>query len=121
MSRKKKNTMKYRPKNEFRMNDSPIAKGHPAYIFGETETKYKSFGLTSNPSDRERKIKLPDNPNPKDNRSSYIRIKPVTANKKYYSKNTLDWQFSKDDMSIVRSLRKDYKKRVKQRNIKKKK
>ena len=111
--------MKYKVKDEFRINNSPSAKGHPAYIFGETETKYKSFGLTSNSSDKERKVKLPENPDP--NSNSYVRVKPVTANKKYYSQDTLNWKFTKDDYSIIRLLRKDYKKRVKNRNKKKKK
>ena len=120
MARKRRYTKKYTPKNEFRINNSPIAKGHPAYIFGETETKYKSFGLTTEPNDRQRKIRLKSNPNPTDKRISFLRIKPVTANKKYYSAPKSDWSFSKEDQAIVRHLKKDYKKRA-YRNKKKKK
>lgn len=122
MSRKKKTTKKYTPRNEFRRNNSPSASGHPAYVFGETEKSFKSFGLTSNPNDRERKIELPDNPNPsKRNERSFIRVKPVTVNKGRYSEKIDDWNFSKDDWSIVRHLRKDYKKRAYRSHKKKKK
>lgn len=112
MARKRKQTKKYIPRNEFRKNNSPSAVGHPAYIFGETKTKYKSFGLTTNADDRERKIELRHNPDAKSSEKSYIRVKPVTENKKYYSKSTLDWSFSKEDMPVVRHLKKDYKKRA---------
>ena len=121
MARKRTYTKKYIPKNEFRKNNSPSAIGHPAYIFGETKTKYKSFGLTSNPDDKERKIELRKNPDSKSTDKSYIRVKPVTENKKYYSQSILDWSFSKDDMSVVRHLKKDYKKRAYRKPKKKKK
>lgn len=120
--RKKKQSRKYIPKDEFRMNNSPIANGHPAYIFGETRDgkKYKSFGLTTEEKDKERKIKLPDNPESNNKKNSYIRVKPVTAKKNYYSKDTLKWNFSKKDRDIVRHLIKDYKKRAYRRKKKKK-
>lgn len=38
MARKRRYTKKYAPKNEFRINNSPVAKGHPAYIDKECET-----------------------------------------------------------------------------------
>ena len=97
--------------NEFRYNNSPSAKGHPAYVFGKTQKMYKSFGLTSNSKDRERKIKLPQNPEPNKNSDSFVRVKPVTHNQKYYSE-PLDWSFSKEDMGIIRHLIKDYKRRA---------
>ena len=120
MARKRRYTKKYKPKNEFRINNSPVAKGHPAYIFGETKTKYKSFGLTTEPKDPKRKICLQRNPDPTDKRISFIRVNPVTANKKCYSAPKSDWCFSKEDQAIVRHLKKDYKKRA-YRNKKKKK
>ena len=43
MSRKKTQTRKYKPKNEFRYNHSNTAQGHPDYIFGETNAgKYRN-------------------------------------------------------------------------------
>ena len=112
MARKRRYTKKYTPKNEFRINNSPVAKGHPAYVFGETKTKFKSFGLTTEARDRERKIRLSRNPDPSDKRDSFIRVKPVTANKKYYSAPKSDWSFGKVDQAVVRHLKKDYKKRA---------
>lgn len=120
MARKRRYTKKYTPKNEFRINNSPAAKGHPAYIFGETKASYKSFGLTSNEFDRERTIRLRANPDPRKTEPSFIRIKPVTTNKKYYSAPKSDWSFSKEDQAIVRHLKKDYKKRAYRRPKKKK-
>lgn len=121
MARKKKQTKKYAPRNEFRRNNSPSGMGHPAYVFGETEKSFKSFGLTTNPNDRERKIELPDNPDPNSQKKAYIRIKPVTINRERYSAETFDWRFSDEDMAIVRHLRKDYKRRAYRRQKKKKK
>ena len=110
MARKKKPTRKYKPKNEFRYNNSPTAKGHPNYVFGETDKKYKSFGITHSPSKNYNSVRLAVNPNPKDKTSAYIEVKPKTANKKYYSEPLKDFKFSKSDMSIIRQLIKRYKK-----------
>ena len=72
MARKRIYSKKNTPRNEFRKNNSPSAIGHPAYIFGETKSSYKSFGFTSNPDDRARKIKLQKNPDPNNEDYSYI-------------------------------------------------
>lgn len=110
MSRKKKQSRKYKPKNEFRTNNSPITKGHPNYVFGETNKKYKSFGITHSPSKNYTSVRLKTNPNPKDKTTAYVEVKPKTANKKYYSEPLPNWKFSKDDMSVIRHLIKKYKK-----------
>lgn len=110
MARKKKPTRKYKPKNEFRYNNSRSGKGHPNYVFGETENKYKSLGLTTHPKEKYHYIKLPDNPDKSDKRYSYVEVKPKTASKRYYSEPLNDFKFSKNDMSIIRQLIKRYKK-----------
>lgn len=119
MSRKKKSTKKYIPKNEFRRNHSPSSNGHPNYIFGETSKKYKSLSLTSNPNDRERKIELKHNPDPNSKDRSFVRVKPITTQKKYFDNDSLDWKFSVEDMGIIRLLIKDYKRRAYRRKKKK--
>jgi len=108
--RKNKQTRKYKPRDEFRYNNSPAAKGHPNYVFGETKLKYKSFGITHSPSKNYRYIRLNDNPNSNDKTTAYVEIQPKTANKRYYSEPLSGYKFSKDDMSIIRQLIKRYKK-----------
>ena len=120
MSRKKKPTKKYTPRNEFRWNNSPSARHHPAYVFGETGRNYKSLGLTTEPNDRERKIQLSHNPDSSSDVPSFVRVNPVTAHKEYYSE-PLEWEFSVEDRAIIRHLIKDYKRRAYRRPKKKKK
>lgn len=110
MSRKKKETRKYIPKNEFRYNNSPTASGHPHYVFGETKTHYKSLGLTTHPKDDYPHYKLTKNPNPKSNDESHLQLAIHSANKKYYDKPLKNWNFAKEDMPVVRHTIKKYKK-----------
>lgn len=110
MSRKKKPTRKYKPRNEFRINNSPLAEGHPHYVFGETNGKYKSLGLTSTPVKGIRHVKLKKNPEPNNKDDSYLQMRVHTAKKKYYTEPLSGWKFSKDDMAIVRHRTKQYKK-----------
>ena len=111
MGRKKKQTRKYRPRNEFRRNDSPLAGGHPHFVFGETNSgKLKSIGLTHNPDDEHRHYPLSKNPNPLDDKQSFLQDRVHTAKKKYYGESLPDWKFAKEDMSIVRHITKKYKK-----------
>ena len=114
MARKKKPTRKYQPCNEFRRNISASSQGHFDYVFGETETQYKSLGLTMHPS-REDKIPhypLTKNPNPNDERQSYLRLKPHGTNKKYLPDEGKqeEWHFAPEDMPVVRHTIKKYKK-----------
>lgn len=84
MSRKKKATRKYTPKNEFRHNNSKVVEGHFNYIFGETETHYKSLGVTTHPKQKFKHVKLKNNPNPNDNRDSFLQLQVLNTNKKYF-------------------------------------
>jgi len=108
--RRKKPTRKYKPRNEFRINDSPLAESHPHYIFGEINGKYKSLGLTTHPIDKVKKVKLKVNPKPGEIGDSYLQLRVHTAKTKYYSKKLRGWKFSKEDMPIVRHRIKEYKK-----------
>lgn len=112
MSWKKKPTRKYKPRNEFRYNNSNIASSHPHYIFGETANgNFKSLGLTTHPKKHIRHYPLSRNPNPNDTEKSYLQWKVHTASPKYYSDKPLKgWKFAKNDMAIVRHRIKEYKK-----------
>lgn len=112
MSRKKKETRKYTPKNEFRRNNSKEADGHYNYVFGETKTHYKSLGVTTHPKDEFKHVRLNSNPNPKDNRDSFLQLRVLNTNKKYFKDKEENWKFSKEDMPVVRHTIKDYKKRT---------
>ena len=110
MARKKKETRKYTPRNEFRYNDSPLAEGHPHYVFGEKNGKYKSLGLTTSPVEGIRHVKLSKNPEPNNQNDSYLQMRVHTAKKKYYDEPLKDWEFAKEDKPIVRHRIKEYKK-----------
>lgn len=109
MARKKKPSRKYTPRNEFRINYGPRAQDHPHYIFGETKTKYKSLGLTTEPKLEHPSTKLKRNPNPVDSSDSFLQFKVHTDKKEYYGKPLSGWSFSADDMPVVRHRIKKYK------------
>lgn len=110
MARKKKNTRKYTPRNEFRLNKSPKAQNHYNYVFGETKTHYKSIGLTTHPKDNIPHYKLTKNPEPNNNNDSHLQLKVLNTQKRYLSSIKVGWKFSKDDMPVVRLVIKRYKK-----------
>ena len=109
MARKRK-SRKYIPRNEFRYNNSPLASGHPHYVFGETKTRYKSLGLTTHPKPDIAHYELSKNPDPFDTDKSYLQFEVHSASKKYYNAPLLGWKFSKKDMPVVRHTIKKYKK-----------
>ena len=109
--RKNKQTRKYEPRDEFRVNYSKWANGHPNYIFGYKNGKYKSWGLTTEPNDPNPKIKLSKNPNPNDSTDSYLKLtKPFSGKTSYYGPLLENWSFADVDKSIVRHRKKQYKK-----------
>ena len=67
MPRKKKESRKYKPLNEFRFNHSQAANSHPHYIFGVKGIKYKSLPLTTTRPGNVSYYTLEKNPNPNDN------------------------------------------------------
>ena len=110
MAWKKRKTRKYIPRNEFRYNFSKHANGHPHYVFGETNTHYKSLGLTTTPKKEFPYYPLTRNPNPNDFEPSFLEYEIHSANKKHYGDPLKDWSFSKEDMPVVRHTIKKYKK-----------
>lgn len=110
MAWKKRKSRKYIPRNEFRHNKSPTANNHYNYVFGETDTHYKSLGLTTHPKDNIPHYRLTKNPNPNDNETSFLQLKVLNTQKRYLGKPLTDWSFAKDDMPVVRHTIKKYKK-----------
>lgn len=67
-------------RDEFRYN---YDEKHPGYIFREEQGKLKSFGVThSDVTFGKKNMPLEENPDPKDNRSAYIRNGVITSKKK---------------------------------------
>ena len=109
MTRKRKQSRKYTPRDEFRYNNSPLAEGHLHYVFGEKGNKYKSLGLTHSSENTAKKTKI-DNPNPNDKDPSYLQMRVHTAKKSYYSDTVAGLSFSSEARAVARHRIKQYKK-----------
>ena len=115
------------------MAKNELSFGQPSFLFlflvlvvfkiqysqtGETDTKYKSLRLTTHPKDNIAHFPLNKNPNSKDNKISYVQNKVLTSRKDYLEKKFFDWEFSKEDIPIIRHIIKDYEKRIKRKSKK---
>ena len=81
--------------------------GHPVYIYDKKNDSYKFVGLTHSTVTRDTiNIKLDKNPNPKSDKSSYIRPKPdeKAATKKNFGKQLSGWSFAESDKPKVQSV-----------------
>lgn len=114
MARKKKQSRKYIPMDEIRVNNSPLADGHPHHVFGKTRNgkKYKSVGYTHSPNDEQQSFLLSRNPNPNDKDKAYLQSRVHTARTDFYSEPLHDWKLAKEDRPILRHITKQYKKRT---------
>jgi hypothetical protein len=82
-----------------------INTGHPTYIYAECGDKLKYIGLThAEVTEGTRNIKLDKNPNPNDDKDSYIRPKPDKADKSKFGSRLRDWQFDEADKGKVKSV-----------------
>ena len=93
-------------KKHFRVNRSKEASVHPAYVIRKNGGNYDYIGLTHSPvTDNKKNIRLRKNPNPKDNRISYMRpffrSGPI---KKFSRKRIRGWKFSKRDKKKIRRV-----------------
>ena len=93
-------------KKHFRVNRSKEASVHPAYVIRKKNNNYDYIGLTHSPvTDNKKNIKLRKNPNPKDDRASYVRpffrSDPI---RKFSSKIIRGWKFSKRDKKKIRKV-----------------
>ncbi len=65
---------------------------------------------------------LSKNPNPRDERTTYLpAVKPHMAYKRYYSSTLKGWSFSDEDMPVIRHRIKKYKKSMNRPSKKQKK
>lgn len=115
MARKKKPSRKYTPRDEIRYNNSKKAAGHPHYVFGEKDSFYYSLGFTTHPKKGFPTYELQDIPNPNCRRKNYVQRKVFKQNKRVYGKIISGWNFSSDDMSILRRIIKNYKRSLKRK------
>lgn len=93
-------------RNEFRTCFSKKAKGHPTYIYEKVGERYRYIGITHAQITKGlRNIPLEKNPNPKDDRQSYMR--PKTDEDKvslFEKKPRSDWKFSKNDRKTAKRI-----------------
>ena len=110
---------KMKPKNEFRYNHQA---GHMNYVFAEKGDEYRSVGLTTEDMTfGKTNMPLKNNPHIGDdpNKKVYVRNGIIADNKKSYkNKTSKSWEFSKDDMALVKSKIRNYKKSEKRRQKK---
>ena len=95
-------------KKHFRVNHSKESSGHPAYIIRKAGDCYDSVGLTHSPiTDNRKNIRLRKNPNPKDNRASYMRPffrrDPI---KRFSKRRIRGWKLIKRDKKRIRKISK---------------
>lgn len=101
--RKKRKPKKVK-KNEVRMHKK---NGHPAYIYLEQGEDAHVFSITHAKETRgKRNIKLPNNPNPKDDRESYVLPKPKKTRKKQLRKKKDGWRMSRKNKDRLPKLKK---------------
>ena len=102
---------KYKTRNQFRYSKSKQAGYHPHYIFGESNDKYISLGMTTHPKSNIKVSKI-RSPNPKYTGDQYIQHKVFKMKKSAYTnKRTKGWNFDKSDLPLIRHLKKKYKKK----------
>ena len=106
----KRHSSKFR--KGFRKLDNKEVQGHPTYIYAKVGKEFKYLGLThSNITDKVKNIKLEKNPNPKDNRTSYIRPKAGKANRSEFGVMLNNWHFSEQDKKkVIKIIEKNEKK-----------
>lgn len=91
--------------SHFRKSYSGKFTGHPQYIYGEEGKNYKTVGLTTSPvTNGVKNIKLDKNPEPGNNKTSYIRPKPDKASKGSFKERLKGWAFSKSDKQKVNGV-----------------
>ena len=82
-------------KDEFRRNKDTQ---HPAYIYARVGNEYKFLGIThSSVTNGVKNIKLDKNPNPKDNRTAFVRPKAERENQNRFKKKSVGWKMSRSD------------------------
>ena len=98
MAKKKKT----RFRSGFRKNETTK---HPAYTYSNQNEKIQYVSITHS-NKMQGVIPLSKNPNPDENRQSYILPDPYEDNPKNFSRRYKNWKFSEKDKDKVRSVMK---------------
>jgi hypothetical protein len=92
-------------KKGFRKVSDKKHTGHPAYIYKREGDEYKFIGIThAEITQGTKNIPLEVNPDPNDNRTSYIKPKTDKANKSAFRKRLDKWRFSPNDDKTVKMV-----------------
>lgn len=77
--------------------------GHPSLAYHQRGEQVKSIGFTHNEKDKEEKIPLSENINPKDKRKCYVKIKIERQRSKDYRivKAYSEYRVAKQDKHII--------------------
>ena len=95
-------------RDEFRYN---LETEHPNYIFEQRGKKYRAMGLThKNETFGEPNMPLKNNPDPTDEKPSYIRNGIIKQKGRMGKRRLKQLKFSDDDKSIVKSKKRYYRK-----------
>lgn len=107
---KKKPNKKNKFRPQFRRGRKVNA-GHPVYVFEKKDDKFHYIGITHSPvTQGVRNVELERNPNPRDNRKSYIRTKTEITSGKLQT-TYRDWAFTEKDKNKVKNIIKANKKK----------
>lgn len=93
-------------RNEFRKNK---ISGHPAYIYAKVGNKFVFLGITHSEIDSKTgkfNIRLDRNPNPLDNRTSYIKTQEEKLKENKFARPYKGWRFVDSDISKVENIKK---------------
>jgi hypothetical protein len=78
---------------------------HPTYVIDKQGNVYKYIGITHSPKTNDvENIPLAKNPNPKDNRSAYVRPYVENDDFRNFGRGYNDWKFSEADRKTVRKI-----------------
>lgn len=79
--------------------------GHPQYVYGEDGKRYNVLGITSSPkTNGVSNVKLEKNPEPKNNKTAYVRTKPDKVDKGVRNDKLKGWKFTERDKKTVRGI-----------------
>ena len=96
---------KKRFQRHFRKFRNAQTTGHPQYVYGENDKKYKVIGITKAPQTNGiPNIPLSGNPEPHNASPAFIRPKPKTIDKGVENTRLKGWKFNNHDKMIVQSV-----------------
>lgn len=111
ITKRKNKYRKYKVRNQFRYSKSKESGYHPHYIFGETQDRYISLGMTTHPK-KNMKVSKIKSPNPSYSGDQYIQHKIFKMKKTAYKKKReKGWNFDSADLPLIRHMKKKHKKR----------